>query len=483
MSLTAVLAGCMVGPDFEKPSDSSLPEEWSQKASAGALSESPSGKLLDAEDLAAWWRIFDDPVLTSLMERAFKTNYDILEAEEALNAARAAAGVSQSSIFPTLDLGADITDSAKGMGNSSKVSFGAGATASWELDVFGGTRRGIEGKLAKYRSALADKLAVKIEIAASVAQNYFEYRASQQELEITKRNLEAQRDTYNTTKRLSSGGFNADLDVVRAMAQVANTSARIPQVEAQTVKYRHAIEFLLGLKSGALKAELEPVRDLPELEKFIPLGVPAQLVKRRPDVLVAQHDMHSAVAAIGETKADFFPRFYVSGDISYSAPEVGGMFDKPYGNWSAGPSVKWNVFQAGKTYFGVKQREAEARRAGIEWQRTVSNAICEVENALVDAAKERERISMINEAVESQKKAFEYSSELFRGGEIEFIDLLDTQRNMLSTQLTQLSSRKLFIIDVIALYKALGGGWSAEDAKDDSPEKDYLLFKSVLSSD
>ncbi len=471
------LFGCMVGPDFEKPEAEFLPEKWNTDVSGKNLTDGGESNRLTQEDLAQWWKVFGDETLTSLIDRALEANLDIMSARTKIAQSRANLGITQSGFFPTLDLNGSFSEGGK-LNVSSGPSYGAGATAGWEIDIFGGTRRSIEASVASYRAALADKCATQISVAAEVADTYFKYRTLQQEIIITRSNLETQTKTYEVTLTRSKAGLAANLDAVRGAAQVQSTMAQIPSLEADLETTRHSLELLLGLPTGALKEELAEPKDLPELENFIPLGVPAELVRRRPDVMVAEYQYHSAFAGIGHAEADFYPKFNITGNISYQAPKIGDMFEKQYGTWSAGPSVSWNIFQAGKTVYNVELQEAVAEAAGIDWKSTVLTALKEVEDALITAAKERERIAYINLVVENNKKAYQYSFNYYKEGGLEFIDLLDAQRSMLSAEQSQIQSRQLFISHIISLYKALGGGWSLEDMKDDESKTRWLFFLS-----
>lgn len=471
---TLSLCGCMVGPDFEKPEAKSMPEKYSNRVDGKLLSDEAKPRKVSDEELAKWWEIFGDPTLSSLMDKAFKNNFDIATASAKIKQSRATLGITQSGFFPTLNTNAGFSEGGK-IGQSHST-YSLGANASWEVDIFGGTRRGIEAAVEDYKSALVDKCAVKIAVAAEVARTYFLYRSYEQELIITRSNLQTQRKTFEVTKQRRANGFESDIDVVRASSQVENTSSQIPRLESQLMLARHSLELLLALPMGSLKKELSTPRDLPELENFIPVGVPAQLVQRRPDVIMAEHKLHAAVARIGEAKADWYPKFSITGQIGYTAPDVGKLVQNQYGNWSVGPSVTWNIFQAGKTYFNVELRKAVSEEAGISWDKTVLTAIKEVEDSLVSASKERERIGYINRVVQSNKKAFELSSKLYTEGEIEFLDLLEAQRSMLTSQQNQVASRQLFISHIISLYKSLGGGWEMKDLEDNDSDKKWLIF-------
>lgn len=463
ITAAAALYGCAVGPDFESPEEK-LSENWNARLGDGR------GAAVSDEELAQWWELFGDPELTSLISRAFDGNLSIETAAEKIAQARSTLGITQSGLFPTLDVNAKMSEKGKPIDTSS-TSYGMGATAAWEIDIFGGTRRSIESAAADYKAALADGAAARIAVAAEVAQNYFTYRSLQQEIAITKSNLETQKSTYRVTQRRQKSGFVSRLDTVRAAAQVENTMAQIPELESQLERTRHALEYLLGLKTGELAKELETVGDLPKLERYVPASVPAKLLERRPDIISAEYKLHAATAKIGTARADYYPKFSITGNISYEAPKIGNIVQNQYGSWSVGPSMTWNIFQAGKTVYNVELQESLTRAAGVNWRDKVLTAVKEVEDALVSAEKEREKIGYLTSIVANYRKAFEYSRELYEQGEIEFIDLLEAQRSMLSSERTQVVARKNFVNYIVSLYKSLGGGWT-EEAETAAENKD-----------
>ena len=217
------MCGCMVGPDFEKPESASLPKDYANKVDGKSLTDAGVTRKVSDDELARWWDVFGDPVLTSLIERAFKNNFDLATAVARIKQARSTLGITQSGFFPSLDASGSFSEGGKI--DTTHPEYSIGSKASWEIDIFGGTRRSIEAAVEDYKAALADKCATKISVAAEVAKNYFLYRTYQQELIITRRNLETQKKTYNVTLRRKSNGFVSNLDVVRAAAQVESTSA------------------------------------------------------------------------------------------------------------------------------------------------------------------------------------------------------------------------------------------------------------------
>ncbi len=448
---------CMVGPDFEKPTYETS-KKWNASEVASDISN--NNKNLSAKDLADWWKVFGDEDLTYLISEALKNNFDLETARARVEQARASLGITKSGFWPSLDVNASYRERATPLDATSVDRYGAGATAAWEIDIFGGIRRSIERSEADYKAALADSVATRIKVAADVAQAYFKYRAYQIDLRITRENMEAQKKTYDITKARKQNGFVSQLDVVRASAEVSSTNSQLPQIEMHKRLALHALELLVGVENGALNERLEKEKPLPKLESFIPSGVPAELLERRPDVIMAEYKIHAATASIGEAKADLYPKFSITGTISFDSPKAGKVFNNPYGSWSVGPTASWNIFQAGRTISNIKLKEAVAKEAKISWKSTVFTAVKEVEDALISAAKERERIELINTLVSDNQRAFELSKKLYSAGEIEFLDLLVSQRALLNSQQNQVSSRMQFVNYVVALYKSLGGGWA-----------------------
>ncbi|HWR92896.1 MAG TPA: efflux transporter outer membrane subunit, partial [Desulfobacterales bacterium] len=294
----AALSGCIVGPDY-KPPQMAVPAEWTEAATAA-----PAG--YPAVDLARWWEVFGDPTLVSLEERAIRSNLDLLQAEARIRQARAARGIAASALGPTLDAGGAYQRSRNPGRNSDwqegvtrgvvANSYDAGFDAGWELDVFGGIRRGIEAADADLQSAVESRRDVLVTLTAEVARNYIELRAFQQRIEIARQNLATQRHSARLTRLRFEGGFVSGLDVANADAQVAATASTIPQLEAAARQSIYALGFLLGQEPAALMAELSPPGDIPPAPPAVPNGLPSELLRQRPDIRRAEADIHAATA-------------------------------------------------------------------------------------------------------------------------------------------------------------------------------------------
>ncbi|MBR6389062.1 MAG: efflux transporter outer membrane subunit [Opitutales bacterium] len=465
----AAMCACAVGPDFEKPQYGGAPEFF--KNFGG---ENISEKSEEEADIENWWEVFGDSVLNSLVSRALEHNFDLNMARASVEAAYARLGMSQSGLLPALDANGGFSERGT-MKGASRGFTSAGLSAGWEIDVFGGVRRGVESAAADYEAARANKCAVKMEVAASVVSAYFLYRYHCEDFEITRQNVETQQNTLRVIKKRLENKLVSKLDFARSEAQLKSTMAKLPTIEADIGISLRALEILLGLDMGSLEGELKDLRGLPDFEKHAPAAVPAKVLRRRPDVIEAEYKLHAATAKIGEAEADFYPKFSITGMISYSAPASANLFNSQYGTWSVGPTVSWNLFSAGKTYYNVKLQQALTKQAGISWRQTVLNAVREVQDALVASEKQREKTQMLRQAAQSNKDAYELSFKLFKAGELEFLDLLDVQRTMLVAQQSLLDSRRQNLENAIALYKALGGGWSGADfKKDEETRKDWL---------
>jgi NodT family efflux transporter outer membrane factor (OMF) lipoprotein len=460
----AALSGCIVGPDY-KPPQMAVPAEWTEAATAA-----PAG--YPAVDLARWWEVFGDPTLVSLEERAIRSNLDLLQAEARIRQARAARGIAASALGPTLDAGGAYQRSRNPGRNSDwqegvtrgvvSNSYDAGFDAGWELDVFGGIRRSIEAADADLQSAVESRRDVLVTLTAEVARNYIELRAFQQRIEIARQNLATQRHSARLTRLRFEGGFVSGLDVANADAQVAATASTIPQLEAAARQSIYALGFLLGQEPAALMAELSPPGDIPPAPPAVPNGLPSELLRQRPDIRRAEADIHAATARIGVATAELFPKFTLTGAAGLTSGDFSSWLNWSQRFWSFGPSVSWRVFDTGRTRSAIAEQEALQEQALIAYRQTVLAALQEVENALIASTTEQERRRSLAEAVAANRKAVSLAKTLYTEGQTDFLNVLDAQRSLFVTEETFVLSTSAISTDLVALYKALGGGWPEE---------------------
>jgi multidrug efflux system outer membrane protein len=454
-----ILSGCMVGPNFQRP-QTTLPADW-----VGPITESRSVTPAEAE-LARWWTLFDDPTLVSLVVTAVDSNLDLKLAEARIRQARAARGVVASGIGPTLDAsGAYQHSRTPGAANGKSGGvitdqYQAGFDAGWELDIFGGVRRAIEAADADLQAAVETRLDVLVTLTAEVARNYIDLRAFQQRIAIARQNLAAQKHTAALTHQRFQGGFVGGLDVANAEAQVATTAARIPQLESSARQTIYSLSVLLGRDPGALVEQLSPPAGIPAAPPPIPLGVPSDLLRRRPDIRRAESEIHGATARIGVATADLFPRFTISGSLGLRAGDFSSWFDWASRIWSLGPSASWNLFATGRTRSNIAQQHALQDQSLITYRQTILTALQEVENALIASSKEAEHHRALVEAVGASRKAVGLATTLYTQGHTDFLNVLDAQRSLYASEDSLVQSTASVSTNLVALFKTLGGGWS-----------------------
>jgi NodT family efflux transporter outer membrane factor (OMF) lipoprotein len=451
------MAGCAVGPDFERP-ETEMPAGWA--GPTAAVGAQP-GESTEAS-LAEWWTVFQDAPLTSLIERAVESNLDLKLAEARIREARAARGVAASAFGPTADASSSFRRSqATGNGpvaNQYQVGFDAG----WELDIFGGTRRAVEAADADLRAAEESRRDVLVTLTAEVARTYIELRAFQQQLDIAQRNLTAQERSAELTEKRFQGGFVSALDIANAKAQVATTTAQIPSLEASVRQTIYSLSVLVGREPAGLVQELSPTAVVPAAPPTVPVGVPSDLLRRRPDIRAAEAGIHATTARIGVATADLFPKVNLSGSIGWQAADMGSLFDAASRSWSLGPSVSWSLFQSGRIRSNIEMQKALEEQSFIAYQQTVLAALEEVENALIASEKEQERRTALVQALDANRKAVDLATQLYSQGQTDFLSVLDAQRSLYSSEDALAQSTRTVSTNLVALYKALGGGWAAE---------------------
>lgn len=463
----AAVAGCAIGPDF-RPPQAQVPAQWAGPTTAPATQPAQAW----AQDLAQWWTAFHDPKLTWLVEQAAQSNLDLKQAEARIRQARAARGIAAAGLGPTLDAGSSFRRSSSaaastggrggGGGRTYANQYQAGFDAAWELDVFGGVRRNVEAADADIRAAVESRRDLLVTLAAEVARNYVDLRAFQQRIAIARDNLKAQEHTAELTRKRSRGGFASGLDVANAEAQVAATAAGIPLLESSAQQAIYGLGVLLGRQPAALLADLSAPSAIPGAVPAVPAGLPSDLLRRRPDIRWAEADIHAATARIGVATADLFPRFTISGSLSFQASDLSSWLNWANRFWSFGPSVTWRAFDTGRILSNIELQKALQDQSVIAYRQTVLAALQEVENALIASAKEQEHRKHLVEAVAANRKAVELATKLYAEGQSDFLNVLDAQRSLYSFEDALVQSTGTMATNLVALYKALGGGWSDE---------------------
>ena len=454
--------GCLVGPDFSRPA-AAVPDEWLGEPNA------PTTRPAEAQaevKLQVWWAVFDDPNLTSLVEQAFESNLDLQIATVRIRQARASRGMTASGVGPTVDASGSYRRSQTGSGTPTVNRYQTGFDAGWEIDLFGGVRRGVEAADAQLQAAIEYRRDVLVTLAAEVARSYIDLRTYQQRIAIAKRNLESQKRSAQLTKKRFDSGFVSGLDVANAEALVASTQGQIPLLESSAAQTVYSLSVLLGRAPGALMAELSETGAIPPSPPAVPVGVPSDLLRRRPDIRQAEANIHAATANIGVATADLYPKVTIAGSIGFSAANSGDLFNPLSRFWSFGPSVTWNVFQSGRTLSNIELQKALEAESILAYRSTVLSAVQEVESALVASAKEQEHRKSLLASVAANRKAADLATQLYTEGETDFLNVLSAQRSLYTSEDSLVQSTQTVSVNLIALYKALGGGW--EQAQGDA---------------
>lgn len=469
------IGGCTVGPDYHEP-QIDTPHGWSALEPGGSARGVTSVTDPSAAAVADWWKVFNDPTLDALIARAARDNLTLAQAESRLRQARAARTVAASGLYPGVSAGASytrdrvpVTVGDHTRGNTSNF-FRAGLDATWEIDIFGGIRRGVEAADAQIDSAYFDRESVLVSIVAETALAYFELRGAQQQVAIARESVAAQRDTLDVTRQRYDAGFVSSLDVANAQAQVSLTASQIPAFESEARAAIYSLSVLLGQEPGALVEELTPEAPVPSSPQRVPVGIPSDLLRRRPDLRRAEADLHAATANIGVAVADQYPRFSLTGSFGTQGEKFSSLGTIADRFWSFGPAVSVPLFTGGRIQGNIEQAKALAEQATLTYRSAVLVALQDVETSLVSFTREQERRASLADSVAASREAVDVALQLYKGGRTDFLDVLTAQGRLYASQAALAQSETNVGTDLIALYKALGGGWNVDQPTAAEPE-------------
>ncbi|HET7289495.1 MAG TPA: efflux transporter outer membrane subunit [Thermodesulfobacteriota bacterium] len=460
--LTTILlasAGCTVGPDYKTP-QTDLPESFQDSGAKDFSTDS-----IEIE----WWSGFSDPVLDKLIQDALAGSYDIQIATARILEARALRTETEFQLAPIVPFNASYTKQQVGESTvfpgvkREADLYEAGFDAVWELDFFGRIRRTIEADTAEVQSREAQRRDVIVSLLAEVARNYFELRGAQNQLDVARRNAANQQNTLDLTITLLEGGRGTELDTSRARAQLNNTLAIIPPLEARVRTTIYRLGVLTGRQPDAYLEELLVPKPFPKVPDVIRIGTPVGLLERRPDIRVAERNLAGFTASIGIATAELFPQITLLGSISLQADTFSGVFESGAGAFSIGPNIFWPAFDLGRVYQRVKQADARTQAAFAEYQLTVLQAIEDVDSSLVEHNQQIVRYKYLAEAAVDSEKAMKLARMRYDFGVASFLDVLDAERTLLQAQTQLAASETDLHTSLVAVYKSLGGGWEIYD--------------------
>jgi NodT family efflux transporter outer membrane factor (OMF) lipoprotein len=461
-TLLAGLAACAVGPRYTAPdARSDAPAAFATHD--GALSaDAPSDR---------WWLDLGDPTLDSLIERALADNPDLATAEARVQQARALAQVAGAEFYPSVNLGGAVSqDRLSRHGETLSLvpfvprtvdftDYRLGFDASWEIDLAGKTRHDVEAAVARAGGALESNNDARLVVAADVADSYLAYRAARQRLDVARRTLADLEETLRLTALEAHAGLASESDRVRAEADRTQAAGALPPLVAEQQSALFELAALIGTSAEALTAELSDPHELPAVPAIAPIGVPADILRRRPDVRQAERSLAAATADVGSAVAEQFPRLTLVGDLGWDSVHTGDLIDAASRYWNLTPQLSVPLFSAGRLHQQVKASEAARDAALGSYRATVLRALSDAESSIVRFASERQREAALAEALASRRRDSDFQRRRFAAGDVSMIDVLAAERVMYQAEDQDISSRAQLARNYVALGKALGGGW------------------------
>lgn len=462
VAVLLLVSGCSIGPTFRRPVGPE-PATWST-----------SDARFDAASSVdtAWWEGFDEPRLTSLVERSARHNHDVRQAEARLRAARAIRKANFGALLPSAGASAGYTRSElserspitgrlveSGLAGREFESWDAGFDARWEIDVFGGRRRAVERAEALEERAAHGLEDVRLSIAAEVARTYIELRGLQAQIAVVERNLDLQTRTLHLTENRQRAGLAPKVDVTRARTQVETTRASLPALRASARSSIYRLSVLVGEPPATLLDELRTPAPIPSGRDLVPIGIPSELVERRPDVRQAEKTLAASVASVGVATAELYPKFFLTGLAGFQSISADDLFSSAARTWSVGPTIRWRLFEGGRLRAEIEAAEAGEEASLAHFEQAVLLALEEVERALVALESEKVEYDTLLEAAENARTSVRLARVLYDKGLRDLLTVLDAERQLAEVDRELTRSETELGTRLVVLYKALGGGW------------------------
>ena len=465
--VSVALSGCAVGPNYHRPTTQVATQFPTTATTQETTGETPaSGDVYShAPTQTEFWKQFDDPVLNGLISDSLTANYDLRVALGRLVQARALRNESRFDLAPTVTASAGYTkqrvpavENPLGGAYTSKL-YDAGFDATWELDFFGGVRRGIEARNAQLEGEIANLHDAQVSVIAEVARNYFELRGEQTQLAVARANVKNQQQVLALAQAQLEAGSGTDLDVARAQSQLSTTLSTIGPLDAAVSRSIHRLGVLTGRDPDALTGVLSAPHDLPPLPHIVPVGTPEELLRRRADIRSAERNLAASTALVGVAVSDLFPKVTFTGNFGYAAAEPAGLGSAASRSYMIGPGITWAAFNLGRVHAEIAGARAGAVIALDQYHGTVLNALEETEDALVTHARDRDQLLNAEKAARASATAAKLAEIRYKGGMVDFLSVLDAERTQLETEDALARSRTEAATSLIAVYKTLGGGW------------------------
>ena len=484
VSFVLLLTGCAVGPDYIRP-DAPEPQKWLEEKDPVIKSE--------PADFGRWWTVFNDPVLNTLVEMAFQQNLPLRIAGIRILEARAQLGIATGNLYPQSQAGKGTytyTDVSKNTANSQRGAdfhygnIDLGFDAAWELDFWGKFRRAVESDMGNLEASIASYDDILVTLTAEVARTYIFIRTQEMRLDIARENVKIQEQSLEIAETRFKEGEITELDVQQARALLRDTQATIPRIQAGLRQDKNGLAILLGILPGELKDILEAPKPIPAVPGEVSVGVPSELLRRRPDIRLAERQLAAQSALIGVAKADLYPHFSLFGSIGLrssdsdvtAAGSPGGssfsdLWDSDSIEFYGGPAFTWNIFNYGRIKNRVRVQDARFQQLVVNYQNTVLRAAQEVEDAMVAFLRSQDEVKFLSESVKAATRSVDISMIQYREGLVDYQRVLDTQRFQTQEQDLLTEIRGSVVLNFIAMFKALGGGWQIREGRDFVPEE------------
>ncbi len=479
--IVVLISGCLQGPNYERPI-LDVPRSWDQTAAGGSNAGLPV--ITEGLPETSWWQAFQNEELSDLIERALRQNHDVRQSAYRVLEGRAIMMSAGAGLYPQVNVQSAYThieiskNTLAGLGlatgrvspSSAPQTFATPGTGfdlwnaladlRWELDLWGRIRRGVEAANAEAVALEHDARAIALTLIGDIGNAYFRVRELDEQIDIAERHLKVRQDAFDIINTRASVGLASDLDVRRAEVQVAESAAQIPEFKRLRAIELHRLEVLVGSPPGSLDLTAKSLRTM-VVQPDIPVGLPSQLLERRPDILQAERNLIAANARIGEARAYFFPALSITGQGGLQTVEFSNWFTAGSRNYSIGPSVTLPIFLGGTNVARLNAAESRYEQLLEQYQQTILLAFREVADLLVSIRQRTEQLQRQHEQIQGAKAAIALAEVRYRKGLVIYLEVLDARRTVLAAETQLVQTERARLTDMVSLFKALGGGWEA----------------------
>jgi len=464
--LLTLLSGCMMGPDYKRPKITA-PKDWHPDAEKQAKAEPVA--------IDEWWTVFDDAILTDLIHQAATNNLDLKTAFSRIEEAAAVKGIAKGDYWPqiggsgsaTANRLNDISGGASAEDRTPDL-YSVGLDASWELDFWGRIRRSVQSADASLQASVEDYRDTLIILYSEIANSYLSVRELQMRIALAKGNVNSQKDTLKLTQGRYDAGLVPEMDVHQSNLNLSRTESTVPAMRQDLAAAINRLAVLTGQAPDEIQSQVGHRDKVPHPDIQVLTGLPANLLRQRPDVRRAEQQLISQNARIGVAKADLLPRISLSGSFALEANESGDLSQSGSQSYQFGPSFRWALFQGGRIRSNIKAEEARTDQAVYQYQQAVLLALEDVENAYISCREERDRLDFIQESVDAARKTVSQVNTLYENGLVTFLNVLDAERTLAEQEDSLAQSNGRLSRNIVSVFRSLGGGW-------DVPEEDQTI--------